>query len=69
MPLACTEPDVKSGMVLLVLYCFHFGGYPVAGRLQMRCRGSVGQGHCNFQPRRRQGVDVTWSYTEEGRVS
>jgi len=22
------------------------------------CRGPVGQGHCNFQPRRRQGVGV-----------
>ena len=49
MPLACTEPDVKSGMVLLVLYCFHFGGYLAAGRLRMRCRGPVGQRHCNFQ--------------------
>ena len=34
----------------------------------MGCRGSVGQGHCNFPGRQRQEVDVTWSYTEEGRV-
>ena len=30
----------------------------------MRCRGPVGQRHCNFQGRRRQWVAVTWSYTE-----